>query len=94
MMRMRKSSGRPAVAQSTVLWKKDKERAIAMWGGTGVVGGGVTGRLEFDAFVHEEATQVTEQLKHTNSRADKMAQRERTFTALAKDQVQFPPPAQ
>lgn len=57
-------------------------------------GWGVTGRLEFDASVHEEATQVTEQLEHTNSRADEMAQRERTFAALAKDQVQFRPPAQ
>lgn len=35
---------------------------------------GVTGKLEFDASVHEEATQVIEQLKHTNSRADEMAQ--------------------
>lgn len=35
---------------------------------------GVTGRLEFDASVHEEATQVIEQLKHTNSRANEMAQ--------------------
>lgn len=55
---------------------------------------GITGKLEFDASVHEEATRVIEQLKHTNSRADGMAQRERTFAALAKDQVQFPPPAQ
>lgn len=55
---------------------------------------GIPGKLEFDASVHEEATQVIEQLKHTNSMANGMAQRERTFAALAKDQVQFPPPAQ
>lgn len=35
---------------------------------------GVTGKLEFDASDQEEATQVIEQLKHTNSRADEMAQ--------------------
>lgn len=78
---------------STVLWKKDKEGAIAMRGGTGVAVG-VTGGLEFDASVHEEATHVIEQLKNTYSRAEEMAQQERAFAALGKDQVQFLPPAQ
>lgn len=55
---------------------------------------GIPGKLEFDASVYEEATRVIEQLKHTNSRTYEMAQREKTFAALAKDQVQFPPPAQ
>lgn len=40
---------------------------------------GVTGRMEFDASVHEEATQVTEQLKHTNSRREEMAQWEKNI---------------
>lgn len=93
MAQMRELSGRPAVAKSIVLWKMDKEGAIAMRGGTGVAVG-VAGKLEFDASVHEEGTQVIEQLKHTNSRTEEMARRERTFATLAKDQVQFPPPAQ
>lgn len=40
MAQTRESSGRLAVAKSTVLWKKNKEGAIAMQGGTGVAGGG------------------------------------------------------
>lgn len=39
MARKGKSSGGPAVAESTVLWKKDKEGATGMQGGTGVAGG-------------------------------------------------------
>lgn len=40
MARMRESGRGPAVDKSPVLWKKDKEGATAMLGGTGVAGGG------------------------------------------------------